>query len=98
MKFSKLNVIRGSFLALVLGALVLVVLERSIEGFAVIGVCAIALLFMVREHARRAAYVCPRCGSQFKISALKDFVSPHKGYEKWLQCPQCAASDWCREV
>ena len=98
MKVSKLNTTRVAFVILILAALALVALEHSVEGFVIIAISAILLIFLVRRHAASTVYACPRCGHQFKISSIKDFMSPHKGFEKWLQCPQCAAIEWCREV
>ena len=50
-----------------------------------------ALIFW---HARSTAYHCPKCGSEFEISILTDFVSPH-GVAKnsgwaYLKCPICS--------
>jgi DNA-directed RNA polymerase subunit RPC12/RpoP len=51
------------------------------------------LVILVSWHAKVTAYRCPRCGYEFEISVLTDFLSPHgvnkDGAWKYLKCPNC---------
>ncbi len=62
-----------------------------IVWFALI-VCGLSLL--VLWDKKSTAYQCPKCGNQFEISFLIDFISPHgvtknRVYWKYLKCPKC---------
>jgi DNA-directed RNA polymerase subunit RPC12/RpoP len=53
------------------------------------------LIILVAWHAKSTAYHCPVCGSEFEISALTDFFSPHGltkdgGVWTYLKCPVCS--------
>jgi DNA-directed RNA polymerase subunit RPC12/RpoP len=54
---------------------------------------ATGLMLLVFWHARATAYHCPRCGYEFEISMLTDFLSPHgvnkERVWKYLKCPNC---------
>jgi len=51
-------------------------------------------LILVRWHAGSTAYLCPNCGHEFEISALKDLVTPHKMDKYYLRCPSCRERSW----
>ncbi len=53
-----------------------------------------SLYLLVRWHAKAAAYRCPSCGHEFKISVLTDFASPQIPDRKCLRCPQCGERNW----
>ena len=50
-------------------------------------------VILVSWHAKATAYHCPKCDSEFEISILTDFFSPHgvdrNGGWKYLKCPNC---------
>jgi len=58
----------------------------------------VASAVLMLWHTRAFAYRCARCGEEFEISLLTNFVSPHgisrdedgswRGY-KYLKCPNC---------
>ena len=53
------------------------------------------LTILILWHAKSTAYHCPVCGSEFEISALTDFFSPHGvikngGGWTYLKCPVCS--------
>jgi len=52
-----------------------------------------SLFLLARWHANKFAYRCSKCGHEFEISTLTDFVSPHglskSGGWKYLKCPKC---------
>lgn len=58
------------------------------------GLAVAGLVLLVAWHAKATAYHCPRCGYEFEISALTDFLSPHgvdhEGGWKYLKCPNCS--------
>ena len=48
------------------------------------------LYLMVRWHAGRYVYRCPRCGRQFSLTFWQDLLSPNAGWRwKYLHCPGC---------
>jgi len=55
---------------------------------------ACGLIILVSWRAKATAYLCPRCGYEFEISVLTDFVSPHgvdrNGGWNYLKCPNCS--------
>jgi len=59
-----------------------------------ISLVAGGLVILVFWHAKATAYHCPRCGYEFEISLLTDFLSPHgvtkDGGWKYLKCPNCS--------
>jgi DNA-directed RNA polymerase subunit RPC12/RpoP len=59
-----------------------------------IALAACGLIVLVSWHAKATAYICPRCGYEFKISRLTDFFSPNEvdknGGWKYLKCPNCS--------
>lgn len=63
-------------------------------GFACLA--AAFLLVLVHWHAARTTYLCPECQSQFKISTLRDLLSPHMLTTKYLRCPACDRLVWAR--
>jgi DNA-directed RNA polymerase subunit RPC12/RpoP len=54
---------------------------------------AMGLFILISWHAKSTAYHCPRCGYEFEISVLTDFLSSHgvnkEGGWKYLKCPNC---------
>ena len=52
-----------------------------------------SLFLLVRWHAKKFAYRCPKCGHEFEISTFTNFISPHglskSGGWKYLKCPKC---------
>jgi DNA-directed RNA polymerase subunit RPC12/RpoP len=79
--------------ALVIGAIYLLPAYWYVWSILVVG----GLFLLVRWHARSFAYHCPKCGHEFEISTVKDFVSPNGivrrsgGVQGWkyLSCPKC---------
>jgi len=57
-----------------------------------------SLILIVRWHAKNFFYICSKCGEEFKISTVMDFISPHglskSGGWKYLKCPKC--KKWSR--
>ena len=52
------------------------------------------LIILVLWHTKSTVYHCPICGSEFEISVLTDFLSPHgvtkNGGWLYLKCPFCS--------
>lgn len=65
---------------------------------AVIISTAILLIWMIRQHAGKTSYVCPDCSHEFKVTPMKDFLSPHTPNTKRLTCPECGKKNWCPVV
>ena len=88
--------------AVIIAALALFILPRLSTGIVwpliIIAALIIGICFLVRWHARHTAYQCPACDQAFGVSAWTDFMSPHLGGQKMLQCPHCRTSAWCLEV
>jgi len=59
-----------------------------------LAIVAAGLFLIVSWHQKSTAYRCPKCGSEFEISFLTDFISPHGvtkegGGWTYLKCPRC---------
>jgi len=52
------------------------------------------LLILLYWHARNTGYHCQKCGCEFEISMLTDFLSHHgvdkEGAWMYLNCPKCS--------
>ncbi|MDH7576450.1 MAG: hypothetical protein QHH75_01265 [Bacillota bacterium] len=85
--------------AVIIGGGVLLIPFRSPAGFlGWLFLTAGGLFLLVRWHARNTAYICPKCGHFFMISAMEDFLSPHMIDQKLLKCPKCGKRSWCQAV
>ncbi len=80
-------------LVIVAGAMLLLDISRVIGGVLVFVLAGVVLATLVAWHSKTFAYRCTRCGEEFSISPVKDFVSPQgvgtKGGWKYLKCPRC---------
>ncbi len=80
-------------LVIVAGAMLLLDINRIVGGVLVLVLAGVVLATLVTWHTRTFAYRCTRCGEEFSISPLKDFLSPQgigtKGGWKYLTCPRC---------
>ncbi len=80
-------------LAVVAGAMFLLDISRIIGGVLLLVLAGVVLVALVTWHAKTFAYRCTKCGEEFSISPLKDFVSPQgigtKSGWKYLTCPRC---------
>jgi hypothetical protein len=83
---------------LILAVLLIVVADPSGLTITALLVTALLLVLLVRWHARSTVYQCPTCEHRFRISGWTDFLRPHGGEKKYLRCPGCGKSDWCREA
>jgi hypothetical protein len=88
--------------AVTIAALALFIMPRLSSGVGlpliIIAALIVGIFVLVRWHARHTAYRCPACNQVFDVSAWTDFMSPHLGGQKMLQCPYCRTSAWCLEV
>jgi len=84
-------------LVIVMSAAIVVTLLIDNPVGAVIPViaAAIGLALLIRWHARNTTYICEKCGYQFDIGPLIDFISPHLPERKLLSCPSCGKRSWC---
>jgi DNA-directed RNA polymerase subunit RPC12/RpoP len=57
-------------------------------------VVAAAMALLVAWHAKNFAYICPKCGELFEVSALDDFLGPNSLNKKYLKCPKCSKRAW----
>ncbi len=80
-------------LIIVAGAVLLLDVSRVVGGVLLLVLAGVVLATLVMWHTRTFAYRCTKCGEEFSISPLKDFVSPQgigtKGGWKYLTCPRC---------
>ena len=91
------NLLRGSFIAMLIAAIMLVLVAVPLRiGVPVIAGFSLLLLWIVSAHARSTLYTCKECSTSFKISGWLDFISPHWASTKLLRCPKCGATTWHR--
>lgn len=87
-----------SFLVTMALAILVIALARPSRTVLIgLVLATVALVLMVRWHARSTAYRCPACGDRFTLTAWSDFVHPHGGEKKYVRCPRCGESGWCEE-
>lgn len=86
-------------ISLALTALViLTVVYAAPVIYAILGVAAVILAFLVRWHASHTGYHCPKCGHEFTAGVWVDLASPHTLESKYLICPGCNHPAWCRMI
>jgi len=51
-------------------------------------------LLLVIWHTKNFAYLCPKCGEVFEVSALENFLGPNGINRKYLKCPRCRKRSW----
>ena len=83
---------------LILSVVLIIVAEPSGPTYIGLLVVTIVLVLLIRWHAQSTVYLCPSCEHRFRISGWTDFVRPHGGEKKYLRCPGCGESGWCREI
>ncbi len=80
-------------LIIVAGAMFLLDISRVIGGILLLVLAGVVLATLVMWHTKTFAYRCTKCGEEFSISPLKDFLSPQgvssRGGWKYLTCPRC---------
>lgn len=52
------------------------------------------ILLLVIWHTKNFAYLCPKCGMVFEVSALENFLGPNGINRKYLKCPKCGKRSW----
>jgi predicted RNA-binding Zn-ribbon protein involved in translation (DUF1610 family) len=93
------SVLMLAFVAYLILAITLLVLsEPSGVTITVLLAVTLVLVLLIRWHAQSTTYQCPSCQHRFRISGWTDFFRPHGGDKKYLRCPGCGNSDWCRET
>ncbi len=80
-------------LVIVAGAMLLLDISRIVGGILLLVLAVVVLATLVIWHTKTFAYRCTKCGEEFSISPVKDFLSPQgvgtKGGWKYLKCPRC---------
>ncbi len=80
-------------LVIVTGAMFLLDLNRTIGEILLLVLAGVVLAALVTWHTGTFGYLCTKCGEEFSISPLKNFLSPQgigtKGGWKYLTCPRC---------
>ncbi len=61
---------------------------------AIVIVCVIA--YCVIQQKRH--FLCPRCGTRFKVSGLKSFFVSRQGTDRMLTCPHCGISVYMENI
>ncbi|HYC19293.1 MAG TPA: hypothetical protein VEF35_01570 [Candidatus Bathyarchaeia archaeon] len=83
----------GGMLLIVTGAIFLFAINRIIGAILWFVLIAVVLVALVSWHTKTYAYRCKKCGEEFEISRVTNFVSPQgvgkDGAWKYLRCPRC---------
>lgn len=57
----------------------------------------VALLVpLIKWHSINYEYECPECGRKFRISPMKNFISPHLFTITYTKCSHCSKLSWCK--
>jgi len=74
-------------------AIFLFAIDRIIGAILWLILVGVVLISLITWHTKTYAYRCKRCGEQFEISNIANFVSPQgvgkDGAWKYLKCPRC---------
>jgi predicted RNA-binding Zn-ribbon protein involved in translation (DUF1610 family) len=54
----------------------------------------VGIALLVIWHAKNFAYLCPKCGQVFEVSAWEDLFGPNGGSKKYVRCPECRRQAW----
>jgi DNA-directed RNA polymerase subunit RPC12/RpoP len=81
----------GLFSAVILAGGILMARSHAVGFVLLTGALLVLAVFW---HAANFAYHCPKCETEFEISALKDLISPHTPTAKYLRCPKCGKQGW----
>jgi len=88
-------------LLIVTGAIFLFAINRIVGAILWFALIAVVLGLLVSWHTKTYAYRCKKCGEEFEISLVTNFVSPQgvgkDGAWKYLRCPRCDKHE-CAEV
>lgn len=49
----------------------------------------VIVLMLVRLRSQFSVYVCPKCGHEFTLTSVKEFIYPQILYRKITRCPNC---------
>jgi DNA-directed RNA polymerase subunit RPC12/RpoP len=83
----------GGMLLIMTAAIFLFAINRVIGVILWLALIGVVLAILVNWHTKMYAYKCKRCGEEFEISPLTNFVSPQgfgkNGAWKYLKCPRC---------
>lgn len=80
-------------LIIVTGAVFLLDVSRVVGGVLLLVLAGVVIATLVTWHTNTFAYRCTKCGAEFSISPVKNFLSPQgigtKGGWKYLTCLRC---------
>ncbi|WP_066644723.1 hypothetical protein [Christensenella timonensis] len=65
-------------------------------GATVVIIIACVIAYCVIQRKRH--FLCPRCGTRFKVSGLKSFFVSRQGTDRMLTCPHCGISIYMENI
>ena len=92
-----------SFIALIAGIYIATALipEGVWQVVAILGICIVFLLscfYALKLEVSVGAYKCKNCGHEIVPGYSEALWAMHRGTTRYLKCPKCNKSTWCKKV
>ena len=92
-----------SMVALVAGIFVAAFLipQGPWQLITILGVCVafmIPCFYALKLEISVGAYKCPNCGYEIVPTYKEVMRSMHRGFTRYLMCPECKKRNWCKKV
>ena len=92
-----------SMVALVAGIFVAAFLipQGPWQLITILGICVAFMIpccFALKLEISVGAYKCPNCGYEIVPTYKEVMRSMHRGFTRYLMCPECKKRNWCKKV
>ena len=92
-----------SMVALVAGIFVAAFLipQGPWQLITILGICVAFMIpccFALKLEISVGAYKCPNCGYEIVPTYKEVMRSRHRGFTRYLMCPECKKRNWCKKV
>ena len=69
--------------------------------FAMLGICVVFLIpcfFALKLEVSVGAYKCKNCGCEIVPTYKEAMNAMHRGFTRYLKCPNCNKRTWCKKI
>ena len=92
-----------SMVALVAGIFVAAFLipQGPWQLITILGICVAFMIpccYALKLEISVGAYKCPNCGYEIVPTYKEVMRSRHRGFTRYLMCPECKKRNWCKKV
>ena len=67
----------------------------------IIAICVVFLIpcfYALKLEVSVGAYKCKNCGHEIVPTYKEAMMAMHKGFTRYLKCPQCNKRTWCKKI